>query len=236
MVPKFLGQLWFLNRLIRVDHMYFFFISFNYLRWYLILLRASASVCANFLSILQEKTYLFYFTHPLLQNTYISSSILHIYLIKYSFFLHFLLFPSLSSSPSKPTTSSSSSTPTPSQQPFNKIWPLIHRSSTTTMIHRSSITTKSSHWFTDLLQQQSQQQRHNHNHNNSDPLALHVRSILHHRLRFQTDCWIREADRRSQLTRRPNSSIELSSWHARSPPSYRRLRLWSLRFWRRRRS
>ena len=48
-------------------------------------------------SILQEKTYFFYFTYPLLQNTHISLSILHIYLIKYSFFLHFLLFPSLSS-------------------------------------------------------------------------------------------------------------------------------------------
>ena len=73
------------------------------------------------------------------------------------------------------------------------------------MIHQSSTTTKSGHWFTDLLQQQSQQQRHNHNHNNSDPLALHVRSILHHRLRFQTDCWIGEADRRSQLTRQSDS-------------------------------
>ena len=103
------------------------------------------------------------------------------------------------------------------------------------MIHRSSITTKSDHWFTDLLQQQSQQ-RHNHNHNNSDLLALHVRSILRHCLRFQTNCWIEEVDRRSQLTRGPNSPIGLSPWRARSPPSYRRLRLWSLRFWRRRRS
>ena len=33
----------------------------------------------------------------------------------------------------KLTTSSSPSTPTPSQQPFNKIQPLIHRSSTTTI-------------------------------------------------------------------------------------------------------
>ena len=60
-------------------------------------LRASTSVCANFLFILQEKTYFFYFTLQLLQNTHISLSILHIYLIKYSFFLHFLLFPSFSS-------------------------------------------------------------------------------------------------------------------------------------------
>ena len=82
----------------------------------------------------------------------------------------------------------------------------------------SNPSTKSSHWFTDLPQQQSQQQRHNHNHNNFDPLALHVRSILRHLLRFHTDCWIGEADRHSQLTRRPNSSIELSPWCARSPP------------------
>ena len=43
---------------------------------------------------------LFYKKKPIfsiLQNTYISLSILHIYLIKYSFFLHFLLFPSLTS-------------------------------------------------------------------------------------------------------------------------------------------
>ena len=60
-------------------------------------LRVTTSVRANFLSVLQEKTYFFYFTHSLLQNTHISLSILHIYLIKYSFFLHFLLFPSLSS-------------------------------------------------------------------------------------------------------------------------------------------
>ena len=62
--------------------------------------RATTLVCTNFLSILQKKkkkTYFFYFIHPLLQNTHISLSILHIYSIKYSFFLHFLLFPSLSS-------------------------------------------------------------------------------------------------------------------------------------------
>ena len=61
-------------------------------------LRATASVCANFLSILQEKTYFFYFTHLLLQNTHISLSILHIYSIKHSFFLHFFIisFPLLS--------------------------------------------------------------------------------------------------------------------------------------------
>ena len=55
-------------------------------------LRASTSVRLNFLFILHEKTYFFYFTHPLLQNTYISLSILHIYSIKYSLFYNFLLF------------------------------------------------------------------------------------------------------------------------------------------------
>ena len=188
------------------------------------LVRAFTSVFLNFLSILHEKTYFFYFTHPLLQNTHTSLSILHIFSIKYSFFLYFLLFPSLSHlvfsvhTHTQPTTlQQNPATDSPifhnnnhnnNDSPIfhnNKIRPLIHRSSTTTitttttttMIHQSSTTTKSGHWFTDLLQQQSQQQRHNHNHNNSDPLALHVRSILCHRLRFQMDCWIKEADRRS---------------------------------------
>ena len=42
--------------------------------------------------------FFFYFTHPLLQNTHISLSILHIYSIKYSFFLLFFIifFTSLS--------------------------------------------------------------------------------------------------------------------------------------------
>ena len=64
------------------------------LLWFL---RAFTSVRLNFLSILHETTYLFYFTRSLLQKTYISLSILHIYLIKYSIYLHFLLFPFLSS-------------------------------------------------------------------------------------------------------------------------------------------
>ena len=41
----------------------------------------------------QKKTTFFVFTHQFLQNTCISLSILHIYLIKYSFFYNFLLFP-----------------------------------------------------------------------------------------------------------------------------------------------
>ena len=48
-------------------------------------LRATTLVSAKFPSILQEKPYLFYFTHSLLQNTHISLSILYIYSIKYSF-------------------------------------------------------------------------------------------------------------------------------------------------------
>ena len=54
------------------------------------------SVLLNFLSILHEKTYFFYFIPPLLQNTHISLSILRVYSIKYSLFYNFLLFtPSL---------------------------------------------------------------------------------------------------------------------------------------------
>ena len=41
-----------------------------------------------------KKNYFFYFTYQFLQNTHISLSILHIYLIKYSFFYNFLLFSS----------------------------------------------------------------------------------------------------------------------------------------------
>ena len=74
----------------------------------------------------------FYFTHPLLQNIHINLFILHIYLIKYSFFYIFYYF-LLSPLWHKLTTSSSPSTPTPSQQPFNKIQPFIHWSSTTTI-------------------------------------------------------------------------------------------------------
>ena len=60
-------------------------------------IRATTSVRANFLSILQDKTYFFYFTYPLLQkhsHQFIYST--HLF-NKIFFFLHFLLFPSLSS-------------------------------------------------------------------------------------------------------------------------------------------
>ena len=118
--------------------------------------RAFTSVLLNFLSILHEKTYFSYFTHPLLQNTHISLSILHIYSIKYSFFLHFLLFPSLSHLVFSVHTHTQPATLQQNQatdSPIfhnnnhnnnnnnndlaifhnNKIWPLIHQSSTTTI-------------------------------------------------------------------------------------------------------
>ena len=50
------------------------------------ILRASASVNAKNLSILQKKTCFFYFAHLFLQNSHISFSIIHIYSIKYLFF------------------------------------------------------------------------------------------------------------------------------------------------------
>ena len=43
----------------------------------------------------KKKPTFLYFTQSLLQNTHINLSILRIYSIKYSFFLHFLLFPFL---------------------------------------------------------------------------------------------------------------------------------------------
>ena len=59
-------------------------------------IRASSSVRLYFLSILQRKTYFFYFTNSLLQNTHINLFILHVYSIKYSLFYNFLFFtPSL---------------------------------------------------------------------------------------------------------------------------------------------
>ena len=45
-------------------------------------LRATTSFSVKFPSILEEKTYFFYFTHSLLQNSHISLFILHIYSIK----------------------------------------------------------------------------------------------------------------------------------------------------------
>ena len=60
-------------------------------------MRAFTSVLLNFLSILHEKTYSFYFTLSLLQNTHISSSILQDISIKYSLFSIFLLFLSTTS-------------------------------------------------------------------------------------------------------------------------------------------
>ena len=61
----------------------------------IITLRAITSVGVNFPSILHQKNYFFYFTHSFLQNTHINLSILHIYSIKYSFFLQFFIILSL---------------------------------------------------------------------------------------------------------------------------------------------
>ena len=52
-----------------------------------ILVRASTSVRVNFFSFYTSKTYLFYFTHLFLQNTYINLSIIHIYSNKIFIFL-----------------------------------------------------------------------------------------------------------------------------------------------------
>ena len=55
-------------------------------------LRASTSVLYIFFVYFTQKTYFFYFTLSLLQNTYISLFILQDISIKYSFFSIFLLF------------------------------------------------------------------------------------------------------------------------------------------------
>ena len=83
--------------------------------------RATTSVRANFLSILQGKTYFFYFIYSLLQNTHISLFIPHIYSIKYSFFLHFLLFASLSSLELSQKHNTNPKSPTPNHQPPSTI-------------------------------------------------------------------------------------------------------------------
>ena len=73
----------------------------------LIPLRASTSVSANFPSILHKRTYFFYFTHPILQNTHISLSILHIYSIKHSQMQQYQrsLHTQPTSSPTQPSSS-----------------------------------------------------------------------------------------------------------------------------------
>ena len=85
-----------------------------------------------FLLFSTKKTYFFYFTHPILQNTHINLSVLHIYSIKYSFFYNFLLFsPSLPLSHRPNNTNDLSHTQPPSSptQPASsrKINPLNPR-------------------------------------------------------------------------------------------------------------
>ena len=53
-------------------------------------IRATVSVCVKFLFYFSIKTYFFYITRSLLQNTHIRLSIIHPFLFKYSFLLLFL--------------------------------------------------------------------------------------------------------------------------------------------------
>ena len=92
-------------------------------------LRASTLVDANFLSILHQKNYFFYFTHSFLQNTHISLSILHIYLIKYSFFLHYHLS-------HKPNTTHLATIINPPSLPASIINPLNHHHQATSLHHQ----------------------------------------------------------------------------------------------------
>ena len=100
--------------------------------------RASTSVRLNFLSILHEKTYIFYFTYPLLQNIHISLSILHIYSIKYSFFYNFLLFPpSLPLSLTNPQSITTNDHSTPNQHHHHPTTIIKENQSTQFQIHSS---------------------------------------------------------------------------------------------------
>ena len=60
-----------------------------------VLLRATASIDANFPSILHKKAIFFYFTHQFLQKTHVSLSILHIYSIKIFILLQYFIILSL---------------------------------------------------------------------------------------------------------------------------------------------
>ena len=108
---------------------------------------------ANSQSILhKKKLFFFFFTHPFLQNIYISLSILHIYSIKYSFFYNFLLFP-----PSLPLSLTDPSLPTitphpasiittqpPSSRKTNLVNPKLIQSQT-----HSSLSQPETHWWFD---------------------------------------------------------------------------------------
>ena len=91
---------------------------------------ATASTHANFPSILHQKKLLFfYFTHSFLQNTHISLSILHIYFIKYSFFLHYHLS-------HKPNTTHLATIINPPSLPASIINPLNHHHQATSLHHQ----------------------------------------------------------------------------------------------------
>ena len=121
-------------------------------------IRAFTLVRANFLSILHEKTYSFYFTLSLLQNTHISSSILQDISIKYSllsiFFIislnHLSLY-ALSLSLFLPIFSLCCSLSTPislATAPPDHLWPSSSKSQNPSTFlfhhhHKISTTTKS---------------------------------------------------------------------------------------------
>ena len=89
------------------------------------------SSCKFFVYFARKNLFFLFYTstftkhlHQFIYSTHLFNKIF----ILFTFFYYFLPSPLWH----KLTTSSSPSTPTPSQQPFNKIRPLIHRSSTTT--------------------------------------------------------------------------------------------------------
>ena len=126
--------------------------------------RALMSMDAKFLSILQKKHVFFYFTHLLLQNTYISLSILHIYSIKYLFLNHLTQYPSLSlSDPTLPKITNT--------QPPSTINP--HPPST----HPATINEINHHHQASLHYQPTHQNPKTTNQNHQNPL---IKIIKHH--------------------------------------------------------
>ena len=97
-------------------------------RFFLLKFQSNHITSCKFFVYFARKNILFLFYTSTFTKHLISLSILHIYSIKYSFFLHFLLFPSLwnkltnSSSPSSHThTHPSTKSPTPRHQPPSMI-------------------------------------------------------------------------------------------------------------------
>ena len=207
--------------------------------------RATTSVRANFLSILQGKTYFFYFTYSLLQNTHISLSILHIYSIKYSFFLHFLLFASLSSLELSHKHNTNPKSPTPSHRLLrwatNPTQTQNHPHPATSHHQRSNRTKSPSQLPSSRRETQSSIAGSRHE--SSPWIPTPSRPRISTRIDAEqnhphptTDCSRSINSLSPTSTFLTHSPPKLNRWRARSPPSYRRLRLRSLRFWKRRRS